>query len=226
MTVNIPTGTIHRPQKRLVDAFKLINTGTACNALDKKAINGTMFGIKPTRRGARVLGCAVTVLETTCERGGVLPEDMNLAAIVEAISPGDVVVVANNGNQVSSGGGVFAYALKARGAAGFVVDGGVRDIEQISEYQLPTFAKHVVPLTGKARIKIEAINQPILVDGILINPGDIILGDDTGVVRIPQEVADEIRLLAEKQDSLDSQTIEYMRQGLPFREAQARAGVK
>jgi regulator of RNase E activity RraA len=224
--MSISMGQIHRPSKRLVDSFRPFNTGTICNALDRKGLSGAMLGLRAIVPGMQLLGCAVTVLETCGERGCVSPEDLNLAAIIEAVEPGDVAVIANNGHRVSSGGGVFGYALKAAGAAGVVVDGGVRDIEQIHQYQLPIFAKHVVPVTGKARIKVEAINQPIHVDSVLVRPGDIVLGDANGVVCIPQAAADEILALAEKQDSLDNLTVELMRQGLSFREAQARAGVR
>jgi regulator of RNase E activity RraA len=222
----VQTGDIRRPPPQLIEAFQGINTSTISNALDKKGLSGVMFGLKPVAPGMRVLGCAVTIFETSGERGSAAPEDMNLAAIVEAIQPGDVAVISNDGNRVSSGGGVFGFALKARGAAGAVVDGGVRDIEQIKEYGLPVFARHVVPLTGKGRIRVHAINQPVTVDGILVKPGDLIVADANGVVCVPQDLADEVRALAEKQDSADNQTIEYMRQGLSFREAQARSGVK
>ena len=185
-----------------------------------------MLGLKPIALGMRVLGCAVTIFETSGERGSAAPEEMNLAAIIEAIQPGDVAVIANDGNRISSGGGVFGFALKNRGAAGAVVDGGVRDIEQIQEHALPVFAKHIVPLTGKGRIKVHSINHPITADGVFVRPGDIIVGDANGVVCIPQDFAEDLLALAEKQDSSDNQTIELMRQGLSFREAQARSGVK
>jgi len=224
--VSINIGEIHRPSQRLVDSFQPFNTGTLCNALDRKGLSGAMLGLRAVFPGLRVLGCALTVLESSGERGSAQPEDMNLAAIIEAIAPGDVVVIANSGHRVSSGGGVFAYAVKAAGAAGVVVDGAVRDIEQIGEYQLPTFAKYTVPVTGKARIKVEAINQPVQVDGVLVRPGDIVLGDATGVVCVPLAMAEEIVTLAAKQDSLDNHTIELMRKGISFREAQKRAGVR
>lgn len=224
--MSLRIGSIRRPPKRLVDSFHRFNTSTICNALDQKGLSGAIFDIKAVAPRMQALGCVVTVLETCGERGSAKPEEMNLAAIIEAVEPGDIVVIANNGHRVSSGGGVFSYALKAAGAGGLVVDGGVRDVEQIQQYQLPTFAKHIVPLTGKSRLKVEAINEPVLMNGVVVRPGDIVLGDANGIVCIPQDSADALRELAEKQDARDDQTIEYMRQGLSFREAQARAGVK
>jgi hypothetical protein len=83
-----------------------------------------------------------------------------------------------------------------------------------------------ITVTGKTRIKMLAVNQPIRVDGISVRPGDIIVGDGSGVTRVPIEIAAEILELARKQDAADEQVIEWVRRGLPFSEALQRAGVR
>lgn len=215
-----------RAPKRLIDAFSRVNTSTVSNALDKLKLTGVMCALKPVAPGVRMVGSAITVREIAGELGSATPEEMDLAAMVEALEPGDVGVIDNGGRRISSGGGVVAVAVKGRGAAGMVVDGSVRDVEQIQECELPVFARHVVPVTGKGRIRILAINQPVTVDGIVVRSGDIIVGDVNGVVCVPSERAEEVLELALRQEASDAQTIALMRQGLSFRDAQKRAGVK
>jgi regulator of RNase E activity RraA len=219
-------GSLKRAPKRLLDAFARVNTGTVSNALDKLKLTGVMRELKPVTPGTRMVGSAVTVWETAGELGSAAPEEMDLGSMIEALEIGDVCVIDNGGRKISSGGGVVAVAVKSRGAAGLVVDGSVRDVEQIQECGLPVFARHVVPVTGKGRIRLLSINIPVTLDGILIEPGDIIIGDMNGTVRVPIERAEEVLEVALRQDASDAETISLMHQGLSFREAQKRAGVK
>lgn len=73
-----------------------------------------------------------------------------------------------------------------------VVEGGVRDADEIIELGFPVFPRHVVPLSGKTRIKVVEINTEVVVDNVAVRPGDILLGDATGVVCVPYEHAAEV----------------------------------
>ena len=83
-------------------------------------------------------------------------------------------------------------------------------------------ARHLTPPTGKTRLRVEAINTRISVDGVVVNPGDIIVGDGTGVVRVPADKAAETLALAQAFDRDDRQAMEEMREGLSFTEALAK----
>lgn len=219
-------GDVVRPPAELVEGFRTLSTGTISNALDKLGIAGSMRNIKPVSPGFRVLGGAVTVWELTGDRGSFAPEELGLGSLIDMATQGDVIVIDNGGAPVSTWGGVAAFAAKSKGLAGVVVDGAVRDVDQIREFEFPVFSRHVVPVTGKTRIKMLAVNRPIRVDGISVRPGDIIVGDGSGVMRVPIEIAAEILELARKQDAADEQVIEWVRRGLPFSEALQRAGVR
>jgi hypothetical protein len=83
-----------------------------------------------------------------------------------------------------------SLAAKVKGVAGLVVDGGVRDIDEMVEHRFPVFARHPVATTGRTRLKVNAINIPIEIDGVSVNPGDVIVADSTGVVaRCAREIA-------------------------------------
>src|SRR5215469_1786064 len=194
-------GTVKRAPKHLLEAFTRVNTSTVCNALDKLKLTGVMCGLKSVAPGMRMVGSAITIWETAGELGSAAPEELDLAAMIESLEPGDVGVIDNGGRQISSGGGVVAVAVKGRGAAGLLVDGSVRDVEQIQECNLPVFARHVVPITGKGRIRLLGINIAVTLDGVLVRPGDIIVGDVNGVIRVPIEHAEQILELALRQDA-------------------------
>lgn len=87
--------------------------------------------------------------------------------------------------------------------------GGVRDIQQISEIGFPVFARHVVPMSGKRRIKVDSINTPIRIQDVSIQPGDMVVGDDTAVVIIP---AKETRRVLEEAERLEHVEQEYIPQ--------------
>ncbi len=110
--------------------------------------------------------------------------------------PGDVLVIDNGGHRVSTFGGVATLAAKLKGTVGLVVDGGVRDLEEMLERALLVFARHLTPLTGRSRLAVTAINEPISCGGVRVRPGDVMVGDGSGVVCIPAERALEVAELA------------------------------
>ena len=103
-----------------------------------------------------------------------------------------------------------------------MVDGAVRDLEEIVEFDFPVFARHMVPTTGRMRLKVEAINEPIIIYDVRVEPGDIIVGDGTGVVCLPRKDAEKIVGLAEQIGQDDASAIEEMKAGMTFSEARAK----
>ncbi len=215
-------GDIRRPPVELVEGFKELATSTIANALEDLEIDGVLPEIKVVAPGLRCAGPAVTIRETTGARGTFPPEDFRIGHMIDAAAAGDVIVVDNAGHRVSTWGGMASYAASLKGVAGLLVDGAVRDLEEIVEFRFPIFARHLTPTTGKTRLRVEAINTPISVDGVVVNPGDIIVGDGTGVVRVPADKAAETLALAQAFDRDDRQAMEEMREGLSFTQALAK----
>jgi regulator of RNase E activity RraA len=216
---SMETGKIIRPPKKLIEGFLNLATSTIGNVLDDMNIQGIIPNIKPVAPGFKFVGGAFTVKETTGAFGTYTNEDFKLGQVIDAAQEGDVIVIDNGGNQVSTWGGIASFAAKMRGVAGLVVDGGVRDLDEIIEFQFPVFSRHVVPTSGKRRIKVLSMNTVVTIDGITVRPGDIMVGDGTGIACIPIEVADEVVALATKFDQQDKQGIGEIRKGLSFTEA-------
>ncbi len=164
------------------DLEKIFGPATSANVSDVLGSLGVMHpGIKPAVPGFRMLGRAFTV---KAYPGSIITVHK---ALVEAF-PGDLIVVDGEGD-VGSGallGEIMALECRTRGFAGIVIDGAVRDVEGLREVGFPVFARGVTPRVGTNR-RLGRTQVPVSCGGIVVHPGDIILGDDNGVVVVPQE---------------------------------------
>jgi regulator of RNase E activity RraA len=206
----------------VVAKFTQLATPTLANALDDVGFEGVLAGLAQMVPGTRCVGRAVTVREITGRRGDFTSDDFRVGKIIDAVQPGDVLVIDNGGHRVSTFGGLATLAAKLRGAAGLLVDGGVRDLEEMIEHALPVFARHMTPLTGRSRLAITAINEAVSCGGVRVRPGDVIVGDGSGVVCIPAEHAAEVASLAQSYASDDEKAAAELRKGLTFSEAMAK----
>ena len=205
--------------ENILQRLRNIATPTLANALDDIGFNGVMNNLHPAGLGMKIVGRAVTVQEVTGPYGSFSTEEFKVGHMIDAASPGDVIVVANNGAQVSTWGGMASYSAKLKGIAGLVVDGAVRDREEIVEFSFPTFSKHMVPTPGKTRIKVLSINEPVICAGVRVRHGDIIVGDGTGVLCLPIEHVEKTTEEAEKFTADDKKAMQEMKNGLTFRES-------
>jgi 3-hexulose-6-phosphate synthase / 6-phospho-3-hexuloisomerase len=206
----------------IVAQYVELATPTIANALDDVSFAGVMAGLSQIVPGTRCVGRAVTVRQLTGQRGDFKSEDFKVGDMIEAAAPGDVLVIDNAGKSVSTFGGLATLAAKTQGLAGVIVDGGVRDREEMEEQRLPVFARHMTPLTGRTRLAISAINQPVSCGGVRVRPGDIVVADGSGVVCIPAEHAAQVAALAAKYASDDAAAAAELARGLTFRQAMAK----
>ncbi|WOD39298.1 RraA family protein [Nodosilinea sp. E11] len=111
-------------------------------------------------------------------------DNLMLHAAIYRAAPGDVIVVkAGDVNYAMAGGNVCAIAQQ-RGIAGLVVDGVIRDLAEVREAQFPVFARGVMPVPGQKK-QLGTLNQPIVCGGVQVNPGDIVVADEEGIIVIP-----------------------------------------
>ena len=197
-------------------------TPTIANALDDVEFPGILHGMTQMVAGTRCAGRAVTILQVSSERGDYTSADFKVGHMIDAASPGDIVVVDNGGRPVSTWGGLATYAAKVKRLGGLVVDGGVRDREEMIEHGFPVFARHMTPLTGRTRIKVITIGEPISCGGVRVRAGDAIVADGSGVVCIPAEHAEKVADLASRYNADDKLAEAELAKGLSFREAMAK----
>ncbi len=216
-------GVFNRPSRKLVERLERIATSTLANAFDRVGLHANIVThIDAAAPGFRFAGPAVTVKEAAGEFGDFTSEDFAVGAMIDAASAGDVIVVDAGGAECSTWGGMASYAAKLKGVAGLVVDGGVRDREEMIEFDFPVFARHMIPTTGRTRLKVEAINVPVTIGGVAVAPGDIIVADGTGVAAVPAGKAEEVADLAESFARDDAAAMEDLKAGLTFSQAMAK----
>lgn len=167
----------------LMNGFPTLATGNIADA-GSTDVSIMDFGIKPLHHHMKVAGPAFTV-DT--------PGKANLS-VHEAITmapSGSVLVINAHGNMTSGHmGDLMALACQVRGIAGVIIDGAVRDVEDIISMGFPVFARGAVPHGNAAQTGI--INQPVQCGGIQVNPGDMMFADATGVVAFSQAKAQAI----------------------------------
>lgn len=208
------------PAAELVARAATLATSTLANALDDAGRHRNVIAtIKAVAPGMRFAGPALTVRELAGDYGTFSSEDFKVGAILDAAAPGAVIVIDLGGAACSTWGGMASLAAKVKGVAGLLVDGGVRDLEEMIAFDFPVFARHLVPTTGRNRLKVAAIGEPVTVDGVAVAPGDIIVADGTGAVCLPHADAEAIVARAEALQRDDEAAVAEIQRGLSFSEA-------
>lgn len=127
-----------------------------------------------------------------------------LAGMLQAIDDGSTndvyVMVVENGDDIAGMGGLMGTAMAARGYSGAVIDGGVRDVAYLRKIGFPVFAKGIVPSTSVHHYKFAGSQIPLVCDGVMVNPGDIVTADSDGVVVVPRAQAQAVLAVAQQMD--------------------------
>jgi 3-hexulose-6-phosphate synthase / 6-phospho-3-hexuloisomerase len=166
---------------QLKKAFSLVSTPNISDAMHKK---GAMSDIKPVKLGFHMLGRALTVRTI----------DGDWAKPVEAIDKADketVLVIDVNGGKTAIWGELATHSAKKKGLAGVVIDGAIRDLDDIIKIDIPVYSRYVSPNAGEPK-GLGEIGAEINCGGQTVKTGDWIIGDDSGVVVVSEEIAQEI----------------------------------
>src|ERR1022692_426559 len=123
-----------------------------------------------------------------------------LAAIDEGTANSVYVMVVEDGEDIAGMGGLMGTAMAARGYAGAVIDGGVRDVAYLRKIGFPVFATGIVPSTSVHHYRFAGAQIPLLCNGVPVNPGDIVVADSDGVAVVPKAQAQAVLTLAQQMD--------------------------
>lgn len=209
----------------LIAGFRDVATASVADAVDKIAGRTGYLdrSIKPRTNEKRIAGPAVTVLEIATQE--VLPPQHALDAIDEAEEGSVIVIAINGGENVAVWGGLMTAGAVANKHEAAVLDGAVRDLVEIRrDYDFPVYARSVSPGTTLGRFKTLASNVEVQVGGVLISPGDIIVGDVDGVVVVPRDMAEQVLDVAREIDSREAEQAKLILQNGSLREGLAKHG--
>lgn len=197
------TTKIDRADAGLVDELGRFSAATIHEAQGRKGALDS--DIKPTAWNMSFCGSAFTVV---CH-----PRDnIMLQVAISYAQPGDVLVVSSGDQPAGQFGDVLANACVARGIASLVTDGRVRDTREIRELGFPVFAKHVC-IQGTVKESLGPINQPLVLGGQLVCPGDVVKGDCDGVVVVRRGEVECAIAASRARESAEAAYIDRYKQG-------------
>ena len=227
--MNAVTPFVSRTNAPLPAGLERLFAAVLSDALDAVGVTGQAMtpGVRPLDETLKMCGRARTgvYMETAGVMEGVNPYELEIA-IVDDLKPGDVAVFACGGSsRIAPWGSLLSTATRARGAAGCVTDGFVRDILEIRDMKLPVFHGGIAPLDSTGRGQIQAIDVPVICAGARVAPGDLVFGDADGVVVVPQAIeTDVLRIAFEKVDG-EHHSMRELRAGAFLRDVYAKYGV-
>ncbi|WP_455370086.1 RraA family protein [[Eubacterium] cellulosolvens] len=203
---------------KLIEELKRFDTAKISDILDDRGFKVSMSsGIKPLWEGLKICGPAVTVEAIPSTSPNTGPA---LFEAIDSCDRGDILVIGvGEDTSCDSWGGLVTLCALKRGIAGVVTDGPARDFKEIKECGFPVFSFGLIPASPKGRRIYTGYNKPIICGGVPINPQDIILGDDDGVVVIPREKVDSVIKIANEVEKAEKAIIEDIQKGLPSKEA-------
>lgn len=189
MTRHLVVRSVRRANSTTIDGLREVGVATAHEASGRIGLLGPE--IHPRLTGATIAGSAITV---SCHPG----DNLMIHAAVEMCSEGDVLVVTTTAPSTHGMfGDLLATSLRARGVAALVIDAGVRDIATLRAMEFPVWSR-AVHSAGTVKATPGSVNVPVVCAGQLVNPGDVIIADDDGVMCVPRRQADTVLAAARK----------------------------
>src|SRR5829696_750678 len=171
-----------RVSPELVEAFARLDIATVHEAQEKRGVmRATIRAVAP---GVRLCGTALTVKSQA-------GDNLMLHKAIDIVEPGEVLVVDVEGWEGGPWGELMTVSAQARGCAGLVIDGFVRDSAAIRSTGFPVYARGT-SIKGTFKQALGWVNHPISCGGVTVRPGDLVLGDDDGVCVVAQEDAEAV----------------------------------
>ena len=186
----------------LVEGFRKLSVAAVSDAMDRLGVVGQCLGIQAIAPGNRMAGRAFTIKYIPC---GIVKG--TVGDYIDDVPPGEVVVLDNAGRlDCTVWGDILTAVAHKRGVAGTVVHGVCRDVARSFDLKYPIYSRAKYMRTGKDRVQVDGMNVPVSMGEVQVQPGDIMLGSDDGVLVVPkqreQEILELARSISEAEDKI------------------------
>ena len=173
--------------------FAECDTSIVSDAMDAHGLDGVITGIPPAAPTHTAVGRARPVTFERAREGGDEEGPTNFPhAMLDAIAADELFVLSGVSRDLSCWGGQASALAAAASMAGVVIDGGYRDSSDIRDGSFPVFGRGPTPRSGQKRVRIASTTDPVTVDGVRVEPPDIVVADATGIVVVPARHADAV----------------------------------
>lgn len=204
--------------QRIAAGLETLSCTDLSDAMDSLRIPCQLAGIMPLDRSFSLVGKAWTLrYAPAAESPGTVGD------YIDDLGPLQVVVLDNQGRtDATVWGDLLTATAKRRQVAGTVIDGVCRDVDRALAEHYPIFSRGNWMRTGKDRVQVEAVGEPVSIGGIRVEPGDWLRGDGDGVVRIPRSRVDDVIAAARRVAEAEARIRKAVESGLSLREARTQ----
>jgi regulator of RNase E activity RraA len=204
-------GAVALTSQEIIDALSRPenSTGNIADAVEEATgARGWMSADMKPIYDSRIVGRAATALMRPVLRTDSRKYRNHLLEILDQAEPGSILVyVMQDGLEIAAMGNLMGTTAKVRGLAGAVIDGAVRDVSELRRLQFPVWSRRVSPATSVGRMISVDKQIPVMCGGVLVRPGDYLVGDPDGVVVVPADAAEKVVALLKQYDDKESRMI-------------------
>jgi 4-hydroxy-4-methyl-2-oxoglutarate aldolase len=196
--------TIARADRQTIEGLAREGVSTVHEAQERSGLLQPY--IRPIYAGAQIAGSAVTVLANP-------GDNLMIHVACELVEPGDIMVVAcSSENTDGMFGELLGTSLQAKGVKGLIIDAGCRDVRLLSEMKFPVWSR-AVSSKGTVKASLGSVNIPVVCGGALVNPGDVVVADDDGIVVVPRLTAAAVLKAAQERSAKEEKVRQRLVKG-------------